>query len=105
MNPMDILKNFQNIQARMQEVQQRLKDTIVVGTAGGGMVSIEMNGQMEVVKVHVDPVAVDPNDVEMLQDLLLAGFTDAMAKVKEKLREEMSEVTGGMPMPPGFMGT
>ena len=104
MNPMDLLKNFQNIQSRVTEMQDKLKDVIVTGTAGGDMVQIELNGQMQVRKVHIEKEVVDPNDVEMLQDLILAAFTDAFEKMKEKLREEVSSLTGGMDIPPGLMG-
>lgn len=104
MNPMDMLKNFQNIQTKLNEAQERMKDVIAVGTSGGDMVRVTINGQMEVQKVEISPDAVDPNDIEMLQDLVLAAFTDAMAKVKDKIKDEMSELTGGMDLPPGLMG-
>ena len=104
MNPMDILKNFQNIQSRMGEMQDRLKDLTVSGTSGGGMVVIEMNGQMEVIGVTISPEAVDPEDIGMLQDLIFAAFSDASAKMKEKMKEEMSSLTGGMDLPPGLFG-
>jgi len=104
MNPMDILKNFQNIQSRMGEMQDRLKELTVTGTSGGGMVVIEMNGQMEVTGVTISPEAVDPEDIGMLQDLIFAAFSDASAKMKEKMKEEMSTLTGGMDLPPGLFG-
>lgn len=105
MNPLDFMKNLQNMQSRMGDMQEKMRDITVVGTAGGDMVRIELNGQMEVVAVTISDEAVDPDDIVMLQDLILAAFTDASAKVREKLREEMSELTGGMNLPPGFMGT
>jgi len=104
MNPMDLMKNFQNIQSKLTEAQERMKDVVVVGTSGGDMVRVTINGQMEVQKVEIAPDAVDPNDIEMLQDLILAAFTDAMAKVKDEIKEEMSGLTGGMDLPPGLMG-
>lgn len=104
MNPMDILKNFQNIQSKLTEAQERMKDVTAVGTSGGDMVRITINGQMDVQKVEISPEAVDPNDIEMLQDLILAAFTDAMEKIKESIKEEMSGLTGGMDLPPGLMG-
>lgn len=105
MNPMDLLKNFQNIQSKMTEAQERLKELEAVGTSGGDMVRVEISGEMEVKSVTISPEAVDPNDIEMLQDLVLAAFHDAMAKIKEKMREEMSSVTGGLDLPPGLFGT
>ena len=104
MNPMDLIKNFQNIQSRVGDMQEKLKDVIVSGTSGGDMVKIEMNGQMEVTKVTISPEAVDPDDIGMLEDLVFAAFSDAFAKIKEKMREEMSALTGGMNLPPGFLG-
>ena len=104
MNPMDLIKNFQNIQSRVGEMQEKLKDVTVSGTSGGDMVRIEMNGQMEVTKVAISPEAVDPDDIGMLEDLVFAAFSDAFAKIKEKMREEMSALTGGMNLPPGFLG-
>ena len=104
MNPMDLIKNFQNIQSRVGEMQEKLKDVTVSGTSGGDMVRIEMNGQMEVTKVAISPEAVDPDDIGMLEDLVFAAFSDAFAKIKEKMRDEMSALTGGMNLPPGFLG-
>jgi len=104
MNPMDLIKNFQNIQSRVGEMQEKLKDVTVAGTSGGDMVKIEMNGQMEVTKVTISPEAVDPDDIGMLEDLVFAAFSDAFAKIKEKMREEMSALTGGMNLPPGILG-
>ncbi len=104
MNPMDLLKNFQNIQSRMGEMQERMKELTVSGTSGGGMVVIEMNGQMEVLGITISPDAVDPEDIGMLQDLVFAAFSDASAKIKEKMKEEMSSITGGVDLPPGLFG-
>ena len=83
MNPMDLLKNFQNIQSRVKEMQDKIKDVVVTGTAGGDMVSIDMNGAMEILSVRIAPEVVDPDDVAMLQDLILAASRDAMAKVRD----------------------
>ena len=104
MNPMDLLKNFQNIQSRMGEMQERMKELTVSGSSGGGMVVIEMNGQMEVIGITISPDAVDPEDIGMLQDLVFAAFSDASAKIKEKMKEEMSSITGGVDLPPGLFG-
>lgn len=103
-NPMELLKNFQNMQAKITEMQEKLKDVIVTGSSGGGMVQIEMNGQLAVTKVTIAKEVVDPEDIEMLQDLVLGAVADALAKVKEKLKEEASSVTGGLNLPPGMMG-
>jgi len=88
----------------MGEMQERMKSLIVTGTAGGGMVSVGMNGQMEVTEIKISPEAVDPEDIDMLQDLIFAAFSDASAKIKEKMKEEMSSLTGGIDLPPGLFG-
>ncbi len=103
-NPFDLLKQFGNVQERMQEIQARLGRLQVTGSAGGGMVQIELNGHLEVTRVTIAPEAVDPNDLPMLQDLLRAAFADALFKVKEKIREEVSAASGGLNLPPGFLG-
>jgi len=104
-NPMELLKNFQNIQSRISEMQEKLKNITVTGSSGGGMVQIEMDCRLSVRRVEIAKEVVDPEDVEMMQDLVMAAVSDALAKVQEKLKEEASSVTGGMPIPPGLMGT
>lgn len=103
-NPFDLLKQFGNVQERMNEIQERLARIRVIGSAGGGMVQVEINGHMEISQVLISKEAVDPADIPMLQDLLRAAFSDAMFKVKEKIREEVSSLTGGLNLPAGFMG-
>lgn len=104
MNPFEMLKNLQSLQSGMQEMQGKLAEINVSGTAGGEMVRVSMNGQMMVTGVHIEPEAVDPEDVGMLEDLVRAALSDAMAKIKEAIQQEVSSMTGGMPIPPGFMG-
>ena len=104
MNPMDMFKNLQNLQSKFGEMQEKLKNITVTGTAGGEMVSVEMNGQMEVLNVHIEPEAVDPDDIKMLEDLMLAALHNASAKVKERLQQEAGDLTGGLNLPPGIMG-
>jgi len=104
MNPMDLLKNLQNMQGQFQAIQARLASVRVTGTAGGDMVKITLSGQMDVISVSIAPEIVNPNEVKMLEDLILAAFTDASAKIREKIREEVSSLTGGLNIPPGFIG-
>ncbi len=104
MNPMDLLKNFQNLQSRMSSMQDRLKSVVVTGTAGGDMVRVELTGQMVVRSVSISPEAVDPGDIPMLQDLVRAALSDALAKLKEKMREQMADITGGMDLPTELLG-
>ncbi len=104
MNPLDLLKNFQNIQSRMATMQERMKAISVMGTAGGDMVRVELSGQMTVKSVTISPEAVDPSDIPMLQDLVRAAISDALAKLRDKMREEMSDVTGGLDIPSELLG-
>ncbi|GHU79369.1 hypothetical protein AGMMS49579_07790 [Spirochaetia bacterium] len=109
-NPFDILKNAQKIQEQMGAFQEKLGDIGVTGSAGGGMVEIDLNGKMEVLAVRIAPEVIDPNEAEMLQDLITAAFTDGMGKIRERIGQEMGALTGGMGlpgmpnMPPGFPG-
>lgn len=104
MNPMDILKNVQQLQARMNDAQSKLKDITVTGSAGGDMVRVDLTGEFAVTKVTISPEAVDPDDLGMLEDLVLAAFSDATYKVRERIQQEMSSVTGGLNLPPGLFG-
>lgn len=104
MNPMDILKNVQHLQSRMTDAQAKVKEIRASGTAGGDMVRIELTGEFAVTKVTISPEAVDPEDIGMLEDLVLAAFSDASFKVREQIQQEMSSVTGGLNLPPGLFG-
>ena len=103
-NPFELLKNLQNVQARMNEIQERMAQIRVTGSSGGDMVRIEISGTLSVTRVTIAKEAVDPSDVEMLQDLVLAAFSDALAKVKERMKDEASSMTGGLDLPPGLLG-
>jgi len=96
MNPMDMLKNLNNLQSQFKDIQEKLKHIRAAGTAGGGMVEIEMNGAMEIERVTIAPEAVDPEDTEMLQDLIKAAFNAASANIRSKLQTEASGLAGGM---------
>jgi len=102
-NPFDILKNAQKIQEQMNGFQEKLGAIISTGSAGAGMVEIDINGKMEVLAVRIAPQTIDCGDIEMLQDLILAAFTDGMAKVKEAIGSEVGAMTGGMNLT-GFPG-
>jgi DNA-binding YbaB/EbfC family protein len=103
-NPFEMLRNLQGLQAKMGEVQEKLKSVRVTGSAGGGMVTVELNGELVVEKVAISPEAVDPSDIRMLEDLVLAAVSDAHARLKEKLRDEIGQATGLPGLPPGLFG-
>ncbi len=101
-NLSQLMKQAQEMQARMQELQARLEEEEVTGASGGGMVAVTLNGKGNLRKVKIDPSLVDPDDVEMLEDLIAAAFNDAKAKVEEMVSRRMAELTGGMNLPPGM---
>jgi DNA-binding YbaB/EbfC family protein len=103
-NPFEIFKQLQGLQSKMGEIQAKLKTVRATGSAAGGLVTVEVNGQMQVEKVTIAPEAVDPQDIQMLQDLVLAAVTDALDRLKDKIREEVSQATGMLGLPPGFLG-
>lgn len=93
-NPADMLKNFKNIQEQMKDVQGKLKEITAEGSSGGGLVKVEINGEMEMVSIKLDSIAVDPRDIEMLQDLIIAAFNSAQTNIKDKIQSEMAGATG-----------
>ncbi|MFP4302468.1 MAG: YbaB/EbfC family nucleoid-associated protein [Spirochaetaceae bacterium] len=104
MNPMDLLKNFQGLQEKLQESQAKLKSMSVTGTAGGDMVRITINGEFRVLSVEISDEVISGQDKEMTQDLVRAAFTDATTKLREQLQQEMGNLTGGLDIPPGLFG-
>ena len=101
-NLVQMLKQAQQMQARMTEMQAKLAEIEVTGTAGGGMVQVTLNGKGEVKKLKLDKSAVDPNETEVLEDLILAAFNDAKARADRLAAEEMEKLTGGLKLPPGM---
>jgi DNA-binding YbaB/EbfC family protein len=97
-----MMKQAQAMQQRMEEMQARLGALEVEGSAGGGMVRVTMSGKAEVKRVKIDPALVDPAEVEVLEDLVVAAIADAKAKAEGLVAEEMAKVTGGLELPPGL---
>lgn len=98
----NLMKQAQEMQARMQELQEQLAQAEVTGTSGAGMVQMTLNGKGEARAVKIDKSLIDPNEAEVLEDLILAAFNDARAKVEARAAEEMQKLTGGLQLPPGF---
>ncbi|MCB0114835.1 MAG: YbaB/EbfC family nucleoid-associated protein [Caldilineaceae bacterium] len=98
----NLMAQVRKMQEEMEKAQNALGDELVTGTAGGGMVEIDMDGHQNVKAVRLKPEVVDPEDVEMLQDLLLAAITDASTKAKALAEERMGGITGGLDLPPGL---
>lgn len=99
---MKMMKQAQELQGRMQQLQEELAALQVEGQSGAGLVKVTLNGKMEPRAVKIDPSLIKPEDAEMLEDLILAAFQDAKVKVEAALQAKMQEVTGGLPLPPGL---
>ena len=97
-----LMKQAQEMQTKMQEMQERLAQSELEGHAGGGMVSVTINGKNVVKRVKIDPSLAAPDDIEVLEDLLVAAFNDARAKVEAHVQDEMQKITGGLNLPPGM---
>jgi len=94
-----MLKQAQKMQAQMARMQEELAREIVEGSAGGGMVTAKANGQGEITGISISPEVVTPEDVEMLEDLVLAAIGEAMRKSRELSEQKMAQITGGMSIP------
>ena len=100
----DIMKQAQKMQEKMQKIQDELADLQVEASSGGGMVTVVANGKQEILEVRIDKQVVDPEDVEMLEDLVVAAVNQAMEKAQELANNEMGKAAGGMlgNLPGGF---
>ncbi|MCI7469078.1 MAG: YbaB/EbfC family nucleoid-associated protein [Lachnospiraceae bacterium] len=95
-NMNNLMKQAQRMQRQMEESQKELAEKEFSATAGGGAVEITVSGSKEVTKVHIDPEAVDPDDVEMLEDLIMAATNEAMKQVDEETQKAFGGMTGGL---------
>lgn len=100
----NMLKQAQQMQARMQEMQAKLDSLTVEGASGGGMVRVSLSGKGEMRKITIDRTLIDPNEAEMLEDLIVAAHADAKGKVEALMAEEMQKATAGMNIPGGLGG-
>jgi DNA-binding YbaB/EbfC family protein len=94
-----MMKQAQKMQAKMAEMQEQLKTETLEASAGGGMVRVVITGDMQVRELHIDPAAIDPNDVDMLQDMVAAAVNEAIRSAQELASRRMGEITGGMNVP------
>ncbi|NWF75920.1 MAG: YbaB/EbfC family nucleoid-associated protein [Nitrospirae bacterium] len=95
----DIMREAQKLQTRMAEIQEEAKKKTVEATAGGGMVTVVASGAMEIVSIKIEKDVVNPDDVEMLQDLVMAAVNEALRRAQEMVNSEMSKITGGLQLP------
>ena len=98
-NMANMMKQAQKLQSKMMKLQEEMAEKTMESTSGGGMVKVVANGRQQIVSVSIEKEVVDPEDVDMLQDLILAAVNDALAKAQEMVSAEMSKLTGGMNIP------
>lgn len=101
-NQRDMMRQLEQMQNRMMKAQEEIANASVQGSAGGGVVTVTMSGDQEIQAVTIKPEVVDPDDVETLQDLVLAAVSDALQRSKELQAQRLGEVTGGLGLPPGL---
>jgi DNA-binding YbaB/EbfC family protein len=97
-----LMKQAQQMQAKMQEMQSRLEAMEVEGSSGAGLVAVTLNGRGDLRRVRIDPKLADPDEMEMLQDLVVAAHADAKQKIEQMAADEMQKMTGGLNLPPGM---
>ena len=95
----NMMKQAQKLQSQMMKLQEELADRTVESSSGGGMVTVVANGRQQIVSIQIENEVVDPNDVDMLQDLVLAAVNDALSKAQEMVSSEMGKLTGGLNIP------
>ena len=95
----NLLKQAQQFQTKIAKLQEELEDRTVEASAGGGMVTVVVNGRQEVVSINIEPEVINSDDKEMLQDLILAAVNDGLSKAKEMVNEEMGKLTRGLNLP------
>ncbi len=98
----NMIKQAQDLQKKMAEAQEKVETLEAEGVSGGGIVKITINGKNNVTSVNIDETAIDKNEKEILEDLIVAAFNDARDKIQRKIADEMSSLTGGIKLPPGM---
>ena len=100
----NLLKQAQQFQDKVAKLQEELGDRTMEASAGGGMVTVVVNGKQEILSINIDPEVVDPEELAMLQDLVIAAVNDGLSRAKEMVNQEMGQLTSGMNIPiPGLM--
>ena len=101
----NLMKQAQQFQSKVTKLQEELGEKTVEASAGGGMVTVVANGRQEIVSIKIDPEVIDPEDADMLQDLIQAAVNDGLSRAKEMMNEEMGKLTKGLNLPniPGLM--
>ena len=102
MDLMKMMKQAQEIQGRMQQMQEELAGLEVEGQSGAGLVTVRLTGKLDLRSLKIDPSLIKPEDAEMLEDLIVAAYQDAKAKAETAVHAKMQSITGGLPLPPGL---
>ena len=97
-----LMKQAQEMQQKMGEMQERLADIEVEGSSGAGMVTVTLNGKSDMRRIKIDPTLLKADEAEVLEDLIVAAINDARSRLESRTQEEMSALTGGLSLPPGF---
>ena len=98
-NMNQLLKQAKKMQEKMEQMQKELEEEVVEGSAGGGMVKCKVNGRLEILSIEISPEVVDPDDIETLQDLILAAVRNGIEKANKMMSDQMSQITGGLNIP------
>ena len=98
-NMKNMMKQAQQLQNKMAKMQEEMAEKTIEASAGGGMIKVVANGRQEILSIHIEKEVVDPQDVEMLQDLILAAVNEALTQSQKMVSDEMSKLTGGMNIP------
>lgn len=99
MNMQEMMKQARKMQEQLAQAQESMKDVTIDASAGGGMVKATVNGDLELVSIQIDPDALDPEDVDLLQDMIVAAVNEAIRGVSEVASEQMNSITGGLNIP------
>ena len=99
MNMQEMMKQARKMQEQLAQAQESMKDVTIDASAGGGMVKATVNGDLELVSIQIDPDALDPEDVDLLQDMIVAAVNEAIRGVSEVASKQMSSITGGLNIP------
>lgn len=99
---MGMMTQVKQVQERMQKMQDELEAKIVEGTSGGGLVTVAVNGKSEIQSIKIDPSLLKPDEIEVLEDLVVAAVKEATNKASSQMQDQMQTLTGGIPLPPGL---
>lgn len=99
MNPFDMMKNLSSMKEQLAKAQEEMAQITATGSSGGNIVRVTVNGKMEMTELHLDPLCVDPRDVKMLEDLIVAAHHDAMSKIQDEIKAKFGPMLNGMNIP------